>query len=144
MKYSGHRKLLCELSKVSNLMLLTFSDTKRTLRHLFLFTNSAQRELVSICTQSIRSCNYLSLHYILACGKWNMQLLDQCFYTCHEKALWSEVLYCSRWHGVHPLLYSVLISSKFTWSDVGLVFINIPACLVLPVYGDPKCFMQQN
>ena len=38
-----------------NSMLLTFSDTKRTLMHLFLFTNSAQRELVSICTQSIRS-----------------------------------------------------------------------------------------
>ena len=33
-------------------MLLTFSDTKRTLMHLFLFTNSAQKELVSICTQS--------------------------------------------------------------------------------------------
>ena len=26
-------------------------DTRRTLMHLFLFTNSAQRELVSICTQ---------------------------------------------------------------------------------------------
>ena len=37
-----------------NSMLLTSSDT---LRHLFLFTNSAQRELVSICTQSIRNCN---------------------------------------------------------------------------------------
>ena len=34
-----------------NLMLLTSSDTKRTLLHLLLFTNSAQRELVSICTQ---------------------------------------------------------------------------------------------
>ena len=34
--------------------------------HLFLFTNSAQRELVSICTQSIRNCNKLSLHYSLA------------------------------------------------------------------------------
>ena len=32
-------------------MLLTSSDTK------FLFTNSAQRELVPICTQSIRNCN---------------------------------------------------------------------------------------
>ena len=32
-----------------NLMLLTSSDTKQTLMHLFLFTNSAQRELVSIC-----------------------------------------------------------------------------------------------
>ena len=40
-----------------NLMLLTSSDTKRKLIHLFLFTNSAQRELVSMCTQSIRNCN---------------------------------------------------------------------------------------
>ena len=48
-----------------NLMLLIFSDTKQTLRHLFLFTNFAQRELVSICTQSIWNCNQLSLHYIL-------------------------------------------------------------------------------
>jgi len=40
-----------------NLMLLTSSDTKRTLMHLFLFTNSAQGELVSICTQSIRDRN---------------------------------------------------------------------------------------
>ena len=40
-----------------NLMLLTSSDTKRTLMHLFLFTNSAQRVLVSICTQSIHDRN---------------------------------------------------------------------------------------
>ena len=31
-----------------NSILLTSSDTKRTLRHLFLFTNSAQRKLVSM------------------------------------------------------------------------------------------------
>ena len=49
-----------------NLMLLTFSDTKRTLMHLLLFTNSAQRELVSICTQSIHNRNWLSMHYTLA------------------------------------------------------------------------------
>ena len=29
MKYSGHRKLLCEFSKLSKLMLLTSADTKR-------------------------------------------------------------------------------------------------------------------
>jgi len=46
-----------------NLMLLTSSDTKRTLMHLFMFTNSAQRELVSMCTQSIHDRNKLSLHY---------------------------------------------------------------------------------
>ena len=42
MKYSGHRKLLCELSNYQNLLLLTSSDTKLTLMHQFLFTNSAQ------------------------------------------------------------------------------------------------------
>ena len=51
-----------------NLMLLTSSDTKRTLMHLFLFTNSAQRELVSIGTQRIRNCNEQSLHYNLGHG----------------------------------------------------------------------------
>ena len=40
-----------------NSMLLSSSGTKRTLIHLYLFTTSAQRELVSICTQSIRNCN---------------------------------------------------------------------------------------
>ena len=47
----------CELSKLSTLMLLTSSDTKRTLMHLFLIAYSIKRELVSICTQSIRNCN---------------------------------------------------------------------------------------
>ena len=47
-------------------MPFTSSDTKRTLMHLFLFTNSAQRELVSIFTQSIHDRNKLSLQpYIL-------------------------------------------------------------------------------
>ena len=41
MKYSGHRKLLCVLSKFNAFNLL---DSKRTLMHLFLFTNSAQRK----------------------------------------------------------------------------------------------------
>ena len=49
-----------------NLMLLTSSDTKRTLRHLFLFTNSAQRELVSICTQL--QLTFLALHsWLITC-----------------------------------------------------------------------------
>jgi len=52
-KYSGHRND----QNYQNLMLLTYSDTKRIQMYLFLFTNSAQRELVSICTQSIRNCN---------------------------------------------------------------------------------------
>jgi len=49
-----------------NFMLSTSSDSIRTLMHLFLFTISAQRELVSICTQNIRNCNFLTLHYNLA------------------------------------------------------------------------------
>jgi len=55
-----------------NLMLLSSSDTKRTLMHLFLFTNSAQRKLVSICTQSIHDRNKLSLHYIIDLSHFNM------------------------------------------------------------------------
>jgi len=57
-----------------NLILLTSSDTKRTLMHLLLFTNSAQRELVSICTQSIHNRNWLSLPYILEHGSNLMNL----------------------------------------------------------------------
>ena len=63
MKYSGHRKLFVNFQNYQNLILLTSSDTKRTLVHLFLFTKFAQRELFSICTQSIHNCNLLSLHY---------------------------------------------------------------------------------
>ena len=48
MKYSGYRKLLCELSKLSKLnAFILLGYTRRTLMHLFLFTNIARRELVS-------------------------------------------------------------------------------------------------
>ena len=46
-----------------NLMLLTSLDTKRTLMHLFLFTNSAQRELVSICMQL--QLNFLAFIHLI-------------------------------------------------------------------------------
>ena len=36
MKYSGHKKLLYELSKLSKFNALTSSDTKRTLMHLYI------------------------------------------------------------------------------------------------------------
>ena len=39
-----------------NKFFLSSSETRGTLMHLFLFTKSAQRELVSICTQSKRNC----------------------------------------------------------------------------------------
>ena len=49
MKYSCNRKLLCKLTKLSKLNAFIFLGYyRRTLMHLFLFTNSAQRELVSI------------------------------------------------------------------------------------------------
>ena len=60
-----------------NLMLLSSSDTWRTLIHLLLFTNSAQRELVSICTQSIHNRNWLSLPYILGSTGLTLNLLKQ-------------------------------------------------------------------
>ena len=43
-----------------NSILLNSSDTKRTLRHLFLFTNS-KRELVSICYTQLQ-LTFLALH----------------------------------------------------------------------------------
>ena len=46
-------------------MLLSSLDTRGPLMHLILFTNTAQRELVSICTQRIRNSNQLSMPYYL-------------------------------------------------------------------------------
>ena len=57
MKYSGLSKVSCEFSKLSKLNVFIPSDTRRALMHIFLFTNSAKRELVSICTYAINlSC----------------------------------------------------------------------------------------
>ena len=56
-EYSGLRKLLCEFSKLSKLNVFILLRYRQTLMHLLLFTNSAQRELVSICMQSIRDRN---------------------------------------------------------------------------------------
>ena len=50
-----------------NSMLLSSSNNKRTMRHLFLFTSSAQRELVLICTQL--QLTFLVLH------SWNSTFL---------------------------------------------------------------------
>ena len=62
MNYSGHS--LNYYVKYQNKMHLSSLDTRRTLMHLF--TNIAQRDLVSICTQRIRYSNYLYLPYNLA------------------------------------------------------------------------------
>ena len=61
--------------------------------HLFLFTNSAQRELVSICTQSIRNCNKLSLPYILGLNG-EIFLMTQTFFCKEEQRMAKE-----RWRG---------------------------------------------
>ena len=49
-------------------MLLSSSDIIGTLMYLFLFTNTAQKELVSINTQRIQNSNYLFLPYYLGYG----------------------------------------------------------------------------
>ena len=51
------------MSKPNMGSIFTKKSLWNILIYLFLFTNSAQRELVSICTQSIRDRNKLSLHY---------------------------------------------------------------------------------
>ena len=61
-----HRKKSMKYSVIGNYY-VNYQNLMLTKQmYLFLFTNSARRELVSICTQSTRNCNYLSLHYNLA------------------------------------------------------------------------------
>ena len=88
-----------------NLMLLTSSDTKRTLMHLLLFTNSAQRELVSICTQSIHNRNWLSLPYILDNSNCLQSIVwlisastinQSIFAIVLDETIWTPVLSCFR------------------------------------------------
>ena len=54
-------------------MLSSSSDTRETLRHLFMFTNTAQRELISTCRQRIRNSNQLPLHYYLTLASVELQ-----------------------------------------------------------------------
>ena len=56
-----NRNYYVNFQNYHNSMLLTSSDTKRTLRNLFLFTNSAQKELVSICIQYTTAINFLCI-----------------------------------------------------------------------------------
>ena len=95
-----------------NLMPLTSSDTKRTLMHLLLFTNSAQKELVSKCTQSIHNRNWLSLPYILGYDNHELASATGSFF---------EVLSCLRqwfcltaiWY-TESLLYLLVVIVKIT------------------------------
>jgi len=66
MKYSGQRKLLCELSKLSKFnafnLLGYYTNTDASIR-VYKF----RRELLSLCTQSIRNCiNFPSITTLIA------------------------------------------------------------------------------
>ena len=65
-------------------MLFTSSVTKRTLMHLFLFTNSAQRELVSICTHY-----NLDNHRVLADPNHSLNRYIQLSFFLHSIILMS-------------------------------------------------------
>ena len=60
-----------------NVMLLTSSDTKQTLMHLFLFSNSAQRELVDRCIQGYNArkvrCSCVYSAYILKPRRYRIE-----------------------------------------------------------------------
>ena len=75
-----------------NSMLLTSSATKRTLRHLFSFTNSAQRELVSICAHYAEytqlQLTFLALHSCISFCTDKMQ------YTSNTDLMFSSLNTC--------------------------------------------------
>ena len=63
MKYSGHRKPLCELSKLSNSMLSTSSDTKRTLNSLLVYKFRPERTDFNIYAECAQlQLTFLALH----------------------------------------------------------------------------------
>ena len=86
MKYFGHTKLLCELSKLSNEMLLTSSDTKQRLMHLFLFRISTQREPV----QFVRRIYATAINFpcIIALGFTRIE-------SYKDRNLWTKIHFVS-------------------------------------------------
>ena len=120
-------------------MLLTSMDTKRTLMHLFLFTNSAQRELVSICKQSIRNCNYLSLHY-------NLVLMKVISYVCkisrkHVKPLFREYIYhkCYRVNHCSEIIY-IICSRLNQYSESIYISYRLQSKPLFRKYIYHKCY----
>ena len=80
MKYSGHRKLVCELSKLSKFNAFNRLGYKtNTDAPKFLFTNSAQRELVSICTQSNGTAINFPCIITLVQWTWNTAVVHYTF-----------------------------------------------------------------
>ena len=112
------------LQNYQNLMLLTSSDTKRTLMHLLLFTNSAQRELVSIFTQSIHNRNWLSLHYTLGADqvtKRNYRRLPalERFYRENKFTLYKSTYSTKNLKTKLRIFLVCLPSSRFNLSQIG-------------------------
>ena len=123
-------------------MHLTSSDTKRTLMRLLLFTNSAQRELVSICTHEYTrpQSTFLALHswgtrntghctpYTVKCNLYFLHFTQysvQCnlyfmHYTQYSLDCNLYFLHCTQYslqctlYPVHCTLYPVLILKKYT------------------------------
>ena len=100
-----------------NLMLLTYSDTKRTLMHLFLFTNSAQRELQFQYLPRVYATQAINFPCIITLGRPTMGVCEKSsslgqyqrkegIHRCHEPSLCrhepprftmkSELLPCSK------------------------------------------------
>ena len=106
--------------------------------HLFLFTNTAQRELVSICTQRIRNSNSLSLSYYLDTRLWNaMRATDSATeqrYCCLISKLYDflvSILY-------HPMILPKVLQTVhlyfttmkwFTWYSVLFYIIYCIVCM---------------
>ena len=71
-------------------MLLTSSDTKQTRMHLFLFTNSVQRELVSICTQSTHNFPCMTTLDMIYYWLGQNQLMINKYAVRSPYSLWKE------------------------------------------------------
>jgi len=95
-----------------NSMLLTSSDTKQILMHLFLFTNSEQRELISIWTQSIRNCNKLSLHYNLDFTHQDIQIQGKLLKFWNEIEFEKMYIKCS---GMKRNVFLNILLMFITW-----------------------------
>ena len=153
MKYSGHRKLICELSKLSNLMLLSSSDTKRTLMHLFLFTNSPRKNWFQyvrrVYTTAIRfpwtsvliqECSALMLIKWLKRKRWRFLNSTSTRLTWIEKSgsIWHLCLLSTSnsfhlqvkhsGYSAEVKVYSKQV--KATFSSLSLIFFATRSCMV--------------
>ena len=98
-KYSGHRKLLCELSKLNAFILhgyLTNTDAS-----ILLYKFRPERT-DSLYTQSICNCNKLSLHY-------NREVDSVVLSTSYSVQCSTTITNCAQYISVLCILYINLI-----------------------------------